>query len=291
MFLDHRWVLFGAIRNNPNQDADQLYHLCLEIIDTTSSTCAATFELDKSVVKHASIYLSVDISVGSSAGPEEGSLTGSGGMPFAPDTSRGIITADVYLHHHEVFDSGDSDLPRFESYVFVLDVEDILAKVPSPPNLERHHIEWKDLSPSAAVFSYSSPDNDQYRIFSRHSYMAGFRYASPIQPLVPEDPGGPRCFFIYDFNSYRGALDLLPGAVLEDPDPKTGYLKGASEITREVIGGLSYWRMRFDLPTAEEDSKKYHISLTDSGIVLLEVCYLMSCSSEWFYAYICFLCS
>ena len=36
--------------------------------------------------------------------------------------------------------------------------------------------------------------------------------------------------------------------------------------------------MRFDLPTAEEDSKKYHISLTDSGIVLLEVCYLMSWS-------------
>lgn len=270
MFLDHRWVLFGAIRNDPNQDADRLYHPYLEIIDPTNPTCATTLELDNNVVKHSSARSSVDISVGSGACHEDGFLTGSGGMPFFPDAARGIITADVYLYHHGIFEDDNSTLPRFESYVFVLDIEDILAKVPLPSNPERCYIEWKELFPSAAMFAYFSVDDDRYRIFSRHSYVAGFRYASPIQPLVPENPKGPRCFFIYDFNPHRETPDQLPGA----SDPETGYAKGASEMTREVIGGLSCWRTRFDLPTAEEDIKKCHIALTDAGVVLFEVCFV-----------------
>jgi len=277
VFLDHRWVLFGAICNDPNQDADRLHHPYLEIIDPTSPTCATTLELDNSVAKHSWIHSSVDISVGSGACNEEGSLLESGGMPFVSDASRGIITADVYLYHH-----GALEDPRFESYVFVLNIEDILAKVPLPSNPERRCAEQNDPSPPVGMFAYFSMDDDRYRIFSRHSYVAGFRYASPIRPLAPEDPEGPRCFFIYDFNPYRETPDLLPSAALGDSDPETGYPKSASEVTREVIGGLSCWRMRFDIPTAESDVKKCHVALTDAGAVLFEVRCFVPCSSEWF---------
>jgi hypothetical protein len=189
-----------------------------------------------------------------------------------------MITADVYLYHRDFWE-GD-DLPQFESYVFVLNIEDVLAKVPSPSDLGQRCIEWKDLRPSAAMFSYSSGDEDRYRIFSRHSYVSGFRYASPIQPLVPEDPNGLRCFFVYDFNPYRETSDSLPAPAPEDPEQEMGYPQSASEITREVIGGLGCWKMRFDLPAAGEGVKKCHISLTDSGVVLFEVRWLASCSLE-----------
>ena len=139
------------------------------------------------------------------------------------------------------------------------------AKVPSLPNPEQRYTKWKDLSPPAVMFSYSSLGDDQYRIFSRHTYMAGFRYTSLIWPLVPENPRG---LFIYVFNPHRETPGLLPSAVPGDPDPKAAYLKSASEIEREVIGGLSCWRMGFDLPTAEEDLKNYHVSLTDGGTYL-----------------------
>ena len=275
MFLDHRWVLFGAIRNDPSRENQPRYPY-LRIIDPTNCTCATTLELDKSVVEHASICSTINITIGSGASHEEGSLTRSGGIPFALDTSRGIITANVHLRNPNIL-----NLPRFESHVFVLDIEETLAKVHSPWDLEECYIKWKSLSPSTAVFSYSSPGSDQYRIFTRHSYAAGFFYASPIQPLVPEVPEGSRCFYIYDFNPYRQTSNQLPGTVLEDPDPETGYLESASEITREFIGGLDCWRMRFDLPAAEDDVMKCHVALTDGGVVLFEVCCLVLWSYEW----------
>ena len=268
-------MLFGAICNDPAQDADRLYQPYLEIIDPTNCAYTATLELDKIVVENASIRTTVDISVGRGAGCEGSSLVGNEGTVFVSDASRGIITADFYLCHRHVRENRDSVVSRFESHVFVMAIEDVLAKAPSPSDPERCCIEWKDLSPSAAVFSYFSEGSDRYRLFSRHSYVAGFRYASPIQPLVPKEPKGPRCFFIYDFNPYRETSDLLPGVVLEDPDPKTNYPSGASEITREVIGGLSCWKMRFDLPGAEEDVEKCHVALTEAGIVLFEVCHLV----------------
>lgn len=263
-------MLFGAVRNDPYKDADRRDHPYLEIIDPTDPARSTTLQLDTGVVKHRSYYSSVDISVGGGVGREEAFLIGSGGMPFAPDTSRGIITADVYLYHRDPEDE-HQDGPQFESYVFILDSEDMLAKTPSPSNPGQCYVEWKDLSLSAATFSYSAV-NDRYRIFSRHSYVIGFCYASPIQPLAPEDPEGPRCFFVYDFNPYRETSDLLPSG---GPDPKTNYLRNASEITREVIGGLSCWRMRFDLPAAKESVRRCHVALTDGGVVLFEVCYLM----------------
>ena len=235
-------------------------------------------ELDKNVTKRTLLHSTVDISVGSGAGYEEGSLAGGGGMPFVTDTARGMITADVYLHHSDPW--GGEDFSRFESHVFVLGIEDLLAKVPSPPNPERHYVEWKDLISSTALFSYSSGHEDRYRLFSRHSYVSGFRYASPIQPLAPEVPMGPRCFFVYDFNPHREASDSLPGAGAEDPHPETDYPRSASEITREVVGGLNCWRMRFDLPAAEEDVQKCHVALTDGGVVLFEVRCLLSRSLE-----------
>ena len=99
MFLHHRWVLVGAIRNDPSQEADQLRYPCLEIIDPTSCTWATTLELNKGMVEYTSTRSTIDISIGSSATHEEGFLRGSGGMPFVPDTSRGIITADVKIHN------------------------------------------------------------------------------------------------------------------------------------------------------------------------------------------------
>ena len=53
-----------------------------------------------------------------------------------------------------------------------------------------------------------------------------------------------------------------------------------------VIGGLSCWRMRFDLPAAEEGIKNCHVALTDSGVVSFEVCHLVS--SGWSGIYMCF---
>ena len=268
VFLDDRRVLFGAIRRDPNQYAGRHHQPYLEIVDPTRPDGVTHLELDKSTLRHASLFSTVDISVGSGAGLEEASLVGSGGMPFVSGTSRGIITADVYLRHHH----DDDNIPRFESYVFVVDIEDTLAKVPSSSNPERRYVEWEDFRSSAAMFSYSTTDHDRYRIVSRHSYASGFRYASPIQPLVPEDLEGRRCFFVYDFNPYRETSNSLLGPTPEDPDPETGYPRGASEITREVIGGLSCWKMRFDLPAAEGDVAKCHIALTDRGVVLFEVC-------------------
>ena len=264
-------MLFGAIRSDPNENANRPHYPYLEIIDPTDPTHATTLQLDASVVKHMSVYSSVDISVGGGAGHEEGFITGGGGMPFVPDTSRGIITADVYLYHRDS-EAESQDGPWFESHVFILDSEDMLAKIPSPSNAERSYIEWKDLSLSTGIFSYSAVGNDRYRIFSRHSYVVGFFYASPVQPLVPEDPEGPRCFFVYDFNPYRETSDALPGG---DPDPKPRYSQHTSEITREVVGGFSCWRMRFDLPPAEESLRKCHIALTDGGVVLFEVCLMV----------------
>jgi len=273
VFLDHRRILFGAIRNNPNQDVDRRRQPYLEIIDSTNPAGVTYLELDKSALRHTSLNSTVDISVGSGAAHEEASPVGSGGMPFGPDTSRGIITADVYLHHRD-----SHNLPRFESYVFVVDIEDTLAKVPSPSDPEQRYIEWEDLRSSTAMFSYSTADQDRYRIFSRHSYVSGFRYASPIQPLVPEVPEGRRCFFVYDFNPYRETSDSLPGT--EALGFETGYPRSGSEITREVVGGLSCWRTRFDLPAAEEGVRKCHVALTNGGVVLFEV-RLLYYSLEW----------
>ena len=68
------------------------------------------------------------------------------------------------------------------SYVPILDFKETFTKVPLPLDLEQCciDIEWKDLSPTAAIFSCSSLGNDQYKIFSRHLYVAGFFYALPF---------------------------------------------------------------------------------------------------------------
>ena len=84
-------------------------------------------------------------------------------MPFALDTSRGIITADVYLTHRDS-EAENQDGPWFESHVFILDSEDILAKIPSLSNTGRSYIEWKDLSLATGILSYSAVGNDWYRI-------------------------------------------------------------------------------------------------------------------------------
>ena len=281
VFLDHRCILFGAICNDPNQYMGRRRQPYLEIVDSTNPAGVTYLELDKSALRHTSPHSTIDISVGSGAAHEEASPVGSGGMPFVSDTSRGIITADVYLHHR------DGDLLWFESYVFVVDIEDILAKAPSPSD-PGHCVVWEDLRSSTAMFSYSTTtDQDRYRIFSRHSYVSGFRYASPIQPLDPEDQEGRRCFFVYDFNPYReSSPDSLPGVATEAPDFETGYPRSASEITREVVGGLSCWRTRFDLPAAGEDIWKCHVVLTNSGVVLFEV-RLLYYSLEWFSSHGC----
>ena len=280
MFLDHRWVLFGASPDGPTRDADLAGYPFLEIIDPTCPTYTTRLELDKSVLRRTSAYANVEISVGGSEGFEGSTLTRVGDIPFASEVSRGIISAVVYCCNR---DPGGIDNPPFgEAFVFILNVEDILSKVPSPPNLEQYHLKWEDLSPSAATFSYASMDeDDRYMISSKHSCVTGFRYISPIQPLYPEDPMGPRRFFVYDFNPHRGTSGPLPGAVPEDLDPETGYNKSASEITREVVGGLGCWKMRFDLPAAGGDIQQCHVGLADGGFLLFEVRYLMS-SCGWF---------
>jgi hypothetical protein len=270
VFLDHRWVLFGALVNGPDGDLEHECRPYLEIADPTNPACTTKLELDRDFSKHPWTHSTVDISVGSGVCHEDNPATGNGEMPFVSDTSRGVISADVYCYHREAAER--NDLPLFESFVFILDIEDVLSKTPSPQSLEQRSVEWKDLSPSLPMFSYASPAGDPYRIFSRHSYATGFRYASPIQPLDPENPNGPRCFFVYDFNPLREASDTLAGATSEDPpDPEASYPKRASEITREVVGGLNCWKMRFDLPVAQKDIEKCHVAMTDGGVVLFEV--------------------
>ena len=259
-------MLFGAIPSNIGNHADHSSHPYLEIIDPITPTHAIRLELDKSPAKHTSTYSTVDISIRNGASHEESSSAGNGGMPFALDPSRGVISAYTYCYN---CNGEDTNLPWYESHVFVMDIGDIVSKILPLSNPEQRCIEWKNLAPYAAVFSDASVGNDRYRIFSRHAYMAGFRYVSPIQPLDPKDLMGPRCFFIYDFNPYREALDCHPG--LGDLDPETGYPKGASEIVREVVGGLGCWKMRFDLPAAGEDVEKCYVALTAGGVVLFEV--------------------
>ena len=284
MFLDRRWVLFGAIRNHPEVDLDRMHHPFLEIVDPTSPSHTTKLELEKSVVKHGSAYTTVDISVGSPANCEGSSLTRDGGVSFVSGNCRGLLSADVYCCHRNPWEVGS---PRYEARVSILNIEDVLSMAPSPSDPEQRYIEWKDLASSVAMFSYTSTDgDDRYRIFSRHSYVAGFRYVSPIQPLHLELPMGPRCFFVYDFNPHRGTSDPLPRAAPEDTDPETGHHKCASEITREVVGGLSCWKMKFDLPAAGEDVEKCHVGLTDGGIVLFEVrCLISFCG--WFDSDVC----
>ena len=281
VFLDHRWVIFGAIRNDPNLSVDFVGHPFLEIVDPTNPQYTTKMELDRSFARSTCAYTTVDISVG---GPTSGEGTPHGDMPFVSECSRGIISADVYcFNRREIWE--DEDLPWYEACVSILNIKDILPMVPSPSNPEQRYVKWKDLSSSAATFFYASVGgDDRYRIFSRHSYVAGFRYVSPIQPLDTEDPMGPRCFFVYDFNPHREPPSPLPGAVPEDPDPQTGYHRSASEIVREVVGGLSCWKMRFDLPAAEGGVEKCHVALTDGGVVLFEVrCFLcIAFFREWF---------
>jgi len=102
VFLDHRWMLFGAIRNELGQEADQLHYPYLEIIGLTDRTCTTTLELNRCVVTRASTRSTVDIGAGSGAGHDGGSLTDSEGMPFTLDASRGIITVDIYLCHRGI---------------------------------------------------------------------------------------------------------------------------------------------------------------------------------------------
>lgn len=261
-------MLFGAIPSDLGTNADHPRHPYLEIIDPITPTHAIRLELDNNPAKHTSAYSTVDISIRNGASHEESSSAGNGGMPFTLDPSRGVISAYTYCYN---CDREHIDLPWYESHVFVLDIGDIVSKILPLSNPEKRYIEWKDLAPYAAVFSDASVGNDRYRIFSRHAYMAGFRYVSPIQPLDPKDLAGPRCFFVYDFNPCREASNYRPGAGLEDPDPETGYPKGASEIVREVVGGLGCWKMRFDLPAVGEDVEKCYVALTTGGFVLFEV--------------------
>ena len=203
VFLDDHWVLFGAIRNGPF--AGRQSQPYLEISDPTNPADAIALELDESVLKHVSSRSTVDMRLVTGAGHEGGSLTENEGVPFVPDPSRGIIATDVYLSHHNQPPDHDG-LPRVESYIFVMDVEVMLAKVPSLSDPEQHCVEWKDFRSSAATFHYSSMSEDRYRLFSRDSYASEFRYVSPIQPLLG-NPDGPRCFFVYDFNPYRETPD------------------------------------------------------------------------------------
>ena len=184
-------------------------------------------------------------------------------MAFVSDVSRGIICAEVYWHT-----PGAPPARDFQSSVFILDIEGVLSKVPLSSAVEQRREEWKDLSPSAAMFSYHVGQDVTHKILLRGSYAAGFSYISPTQLLDPNNPTGPRCFFVYDFNPHRKTLDPLTP---EGSDPKTGYRKSASEITREVVGGLSCWKMRFDLPAAEAGLEECYAVLIDGGFVLVEV--------------------
>jgi hypothetical protein len=277
LFLDHRWVLFGGIRRDSDPDTDVHHCPYLEIIDPTDPTCFTTLELDKSIFKYASKHNTARIRVCSGAGHEKGILAEEGGALFVSDASIGIIGVEVYW-----FTLDFQRATNFELSVFALDVEGVLSKVPSSLDLEQRHVEWKDLSPSAAIFSYDSQQVTLNGILENHSYLAGFRYVSPTQPLDTENPMGSRCFFVYDFNPHRETPGPLPGAAHEGSDPETGFPKSASKITREVVGGLSCWKMRFDLPAAEEGLDESHVALVDGGVVLFQVRFLIIFSSELF---------
>ena len=147
------------------------------------------------------------------------------------DTLRGIMSACVYLHHRHSREGEDPF--RFEAHVFIVDIEDVLAKVPSS-NPDQRCMERKGLRSSTAMFSYHFGGTDKYMIFSRQTYVSGFRYTSPIQSLVPEDPKSLRCFFICDFNPHRESPDPFPSTAIEVHDPEMNYPRSASEITDEV---------------------------------------------------------
>ena len=230
-FLDYRWELFGAVRNDFNQNGDLLCHPYLQIVDPTRPFDITILGLDEIVIKRHS-HSTIDINVGSGAGHEEDSLAGNRSMPFVSDTVRGITIADVYLYHRDVQEGGDS----LESFVFVVHIEELLAKASSLSNLGSRYVGWRDFCLSTAMFSYHPAGEDRYRILSRDSYVSGFRYVSPIQPLVLEDPNGPRCFFVYDSNPCRETSGFLPAAAGEGPHPEIDYSQSASEIMREVIG-------------------------------------------------------
>lgn len=267
-------MLFGGVGLGPGPEgAGRPRYPYLEIVDPTSGTRYTTMSLNKSVFRGATMYSTFNVRVQSGAGLGNCSPTENERIPFVSDPSRGIICAEVYCYTEEKPCSG--------SHEFVLDIEDMLSNVPSPLNPRRRHVKWKDLSSSTAVFSYGSrranPDiteryrvDDLRRLQSGFSCVAGFRYASQTQPIDPNNQTGLWCFFVYDFNPHRGSPDLPPGDTLQDPDPKWGYIKSASEITREVVGGLSRWKMRFDL-TPGENFEGCEVTLTDHGVVLFNV--------------------
>lgn len=268
MFLDHRWVLFGAVRDDSVRDADHPQTF-LEIVDPTDPTRSTKLELGKSVMQPSRSCIFITLRSG--AGHEGNPVTGSGGIPFVSDASRGSISVEV----HFAPGCGNFNTPLLWGiHAFILDIEDILRKVPSPSN---KYVGLEDVSRYLVVFSCDRGGGpDWYRILSRHPFVVGFRYASVVGPLDPENPKGPRCFYIYDFNPYRESSEPITGPGLEDPDPETGYPKGASEITREVVGGLGCWKARFDVPPAEGDIERCSVALTNSGVVLFEVCGLTS---------------
>ena len=251
-------MLFGGIRRDSNLDADCHHHPYLEIIDPTNGTCSTSLELDDSIFKHAPKRSKAFIRVRSGTGYEG---EGKEGMAFVSDASRGLIGTEVYW----------LSPCSFRLSVLIIDVEGLLSNVPSSSDLEQRHVQWKDLSPSAAIFSYDSRRIALHNLLAAYPYVSGFRYISPIQPLAPKNLMDPRYFFVYDFNPHREAPDSLPGVLPEEPDPETGYPKVASEITREVVGGLSCWRMRFDLPAAGEEIGERRVALMDGGVVLFEV--------------------
>ena len=257
-------MLFGGVRCDPDADTGCHYPPYLEITDPlTGHACSTTLELDKSVLQHTSEYTTVHIRVCSGANYEKGSPAEKEDMSFVSDASRGIIVAEVYWHT-----PGSQQVQYFQSSVFVLDVEGLFSKVPSSSDLEKRHVQWNELSLSAAIFSYHVGPYPRHRILLRYSYTAGFRYVSPTQPLDSNDLTGPRCFFVYDFNPHRETSGPL---TLEDPDLETGYQRSANEITREVVGGLSCWKMRFDLPAAGEGLDECHVALMDDAVVFFEV--------------------
>ena len=264
-------MLFGGIRRDLNPDDDCLYHPYLEIADPTDRTCSTTLELDKYVLQHASRYITPNLRLRSGAGLEQGPFDEKEGMPFVSDAARGIICAEVYWP--------TLDTQGIRLSVFVLDIEGLFSKLPSPSDLKQRHVRWEDVSPSVAVFSYGSQQIFLHGQLPKYSYVAGFRCASPTQLLDSNNPRGPRCFFVYDFNPHREA----PGPPTpEDPDPETGHRrKSASEITQETVGGLSCWKMRFDLPPARGGLEQRQVALMDGGVVLFEV-RCLTIFSEWF---------
>ena len=186
LFLDHRWVLFGGIHHDLNPDDDCLYRPYLEITDPTDGTCSTTLELEKSTIQHPSGYTAPKIRLRSGVGLEQGPFDEKEGMPFVSDAARGIIGAEVYW--------SALDTRGIRLSVFVLDIEGLFSKLPSPSDLQQRHVRWKDVSPSVAIFSHDSQQNFLRARSSRYPYVAGFRCASQPQLLDSNNPAGPRCF-------------------------------------------------------------------------------------------------